>query len=109
MDSELCYFERRNRENNMDVNNYVPQKGTYRNRFLWSGRVRKDAEALRNGPRVKASYIVLSFTNKACENVRQRLSDMGVEANAICHTFDSYFCDFNGRSTGSLCGCGVFV
>ena len=53
--------------------------------------------------------IILSFTNKAYENVRQCLSNMGVAENTICHTFDSYFCYFNGRSTGNLKGCHVFV
>ena len=42
--------------------------------------------------------IVLSFTNKSVENVKNRLIKMGFgknEANKICHTFDSYFCEFS--------------
>ena len=42
--------------------------------------------------------LVLSFTNKAVENVKNRLIKMGFdkdEANKICHTFDSYFCELS--------------
>eukprot|EP00794_Sanderia_malayensis_P021280 gene21280-23351_t len=45
--------------------------------------------------------IVLSFSNKAVENVKNRLTKMGFnkdEANKICHTFDSYFCEFSGTN-----------
>ena len=55
---------------------------------------------------------VLSFTNKAVENVKSRLIKMGYEneeANKICFTFDSYFCEWNGRNIDSLKDKTIFI
>ena len=49
--------------------------------------------------------LVLAFTNKAVENVKSRLIKSGFdkkEANNTCFTFDSYFCEWNGRNIDSL-------
>ena len=56
--------------------------------------------------------IVLTFTNKAIENVKNRLIQMGYdnkETNKICYTFDSFFCDWYGRSVSSLDGKTIFI
>ena len=45
--------------------------------------------------------LVLSFTNKAVENVKSRL-DPEMDAKKICFTFDSYFCEQKGRGIDSL-------
>ena len=54
--------------------------------------------------------IVLSFTNKAVENVKNRLINKGYEQlSNICHTFDSYFCEWFGRGIESLHDRIVFI
>ena len=56
--------------------------------------------------------LVLSFTNKAIENVKDRLTNMNCGrdvANKICHTFDSYFCEWNGRDINSLKDKTIFI
>ena len=54
--------------------------------------------------------LVLSFTNKAVENVKNRLMGFDKdEANKICHTFDSYFCEWNGRNINSLENKTLFI
>ena len=54
--------------------------------------------------------IILSFTNKAVENVKERLKHM-IEYNLvdICHTFDSYFCDYYCRDIPDLEGKTIFI
>ena len=45
--------------------------------------------------------IVLSFTNKAIENVKSKLISKGFnkeKVNKTCYTFDSYFCEWNGTT-----------
>ena len=56
--------------------------------------------------------LVLSFTNKAIENVKERLIQTGYEkevANKICHTFDSYFCEWSDGNYHSLNGKTIFI
>lgn len=53
------------------------------------------------------SPLVLSFTNKAVENVKKRLNIDDI--NKICHTFDSYFCEWNGRNINSLKDKTIFI
>lgn len=53
-----------------------------------------------------ADPIILSFTNKAIENIKSRV---GEELQDKCHTFDSYFCDYHGRDIYSLEGKTVFT
>ena len=56
--------------------------------------------------------LVLSYTNKAIENVKSRLISKGYEkeeANKLCHTFDSYFCEWNGRDINSLKDKTIFI
>ena len=45
--------------------------------------------------------LVLSFTNKAIENVKSKLIRLGMDKNVvnnICRTFDSYFCEWSDVS-----------
>ena len=56
--------------------------------------------------------LVLSFTNKAVENVKSRLIQMGYDkekANKICNTFDFYFCEWQDRNIDSLKNKTVFI
>ncbi len=58
------------------------------------------------------SPLVLAFTNKAVENVKSRLIKIGIEkeeVNKICHTFDSYFCEWNSRNIDSLKDKTIFI
>ena len=51
--------------------------------------------------------LVLSFTNKTIENVKSRLNIDNT--NNICHTFDSYFCEWKGRDFDSLKDKTIFI
>ena len=56
--------------------------------------------------------LVLSFTNKAIENVKSRLISEGYEkedTNKMCHTFDSHFCEWNDRNINSLDDKTIFI
>lgn len=56
--------------------------------------------------------LVLSFTNKAIENVKARLTNNLYEkrnANKIYFTFDSYFCEWKGRDLNSLEDKTIFI
>ena len=60
----------------------------------------------------KRNPLVLAFTNKAIENVKSRLIQTGYEkevANGMCFTFDSYFCEWNGRNINSLKDKTIFI
>ena len=131
-DSPLCYFERHYREN-MDFESYKAEKGKgcMYNGQAGSGKTTKLCEMVMKTDKP----IVLSFTNKAVQNVKDRLKKMGcdsskpfeglpvkmssknknfrsyveeiktraeknkIDPDAICHTFDSYFCEWNGMTT----------
>lgn len=49
--------------------------------------------------------IILSFTNKAVENVKEGIDDLSDK----CYTFDSYFCDFHGTDIPDLKGKTIFI
>ena len=97
-DSNLSYFEKHYREN-MDTSDYNVEsgKGCIFNGQAGSGKTHRLCKMV-----IKADNpIVLAFTNKAVENVKDRLIKMGFDkdkANKICHTFDSYFCELNGTN-----------
>ena len=97
-DSNLSYFEKHYREN-MDTSDYKVKsgKGCIFDGQAGSGKTHKLCKMVMeaNNP------IVFSFTNKAVENVKNRLTRMGFDkdkAKLICHTFDSYFCEFGGTN-----------
>ena len=55
--------------------------------------------------------IILSFTNKAIENIkeqfRKRYQHTGLENE--CNTFDRYFCDYHGRDISNLQDKNIFI
>ena len=109
-DSKLCYFEKHYRDNmNMDdyktVNNN--SKSCIYNGKAGPGKTTKLCEMVRDAK----NPLVLSFTNKAIENVKDRLRNMtaDIEFDRICHTFDSYFCEWNGRDLNSLNNKTIFI
>ena len=56
--------------------------------------------------------IVLSFTNKAIENVKKRLGkvkNLKHDPNKICHTFDSFFCEWNEDNFKELRKKTIFI
>ena len=69
----------------------VNGKGIIFNGQAGSGKTTKLCEMVKN----TKNPIVLSFTNKAVENVRSKLIANGLNNN-ICYTFDSYFCEYTG-------------
>ena len=103
-DSELSYFEKHFREN-LDLNDYQRKQGK---RVIYNGQAGsgKTTKLCKMVSETKKP-IVLAFTNKAIENVKSRLINTGIEkeeVNKIYHTFDSYFCEWNGRDINSLEG-----
>ncbi|XP_068692731.1 uncharacterized protein [Montipora foliosa] len=97
-DSPLCYFERHYREN-MNFDSYKAQKGEgcMYNGQAGSGKTTKLCKMVKETEKP----IVLSFTNKAVQNVKDKLKKMQYNGDDICHTFDSYFCEWNGLSSGT--------
>ena len=108
-DSELTYFEKHYREN-MDMADYKLEtgKGCIYNGQVGSGKTTKLCIMVQETDKP----LVLSFTNKAVENVKNRLIQTGYEkevANKICHTFDSYFCEWSDGNYHSLDGKTIFI
>ena len=97
-DSSLSYFEKHYREN-MAFNDYNTKKGEG---YIFigqagSGKTTKLCKMVKDA----TNPLVLSFTNKAIEIVKKRLVSNGmdkVDVNRICHTFDSYFCEWSNGS-----------
>ncbi|XP_068677184.1 uncharacterized protein [Montipora foliosa] len=94
-DTPCCYFERHYREN-MDFDSYKAEigEGCIYNGQAGSGKTTKLCKMV-----IKTDKpLVLSYTNKAVQNVKDRLKKMGGNPN-VCYTFDSYFCEWGGCST----------
>ena len=108
-DSDLVYFEKHLREN-MDMSDYKTETGRG---CIYNGQAGSGKTSLLCKKVQKAKNpLVLAFTNKAIENVKSRLIQSGYEkddANKICHTFDSYFCEWNGRDINSLKDKTIFI
>ena len=107
-DSVLVYFEKHYRENMIELEKVKIGEGVIYNGQAGSGKTTKLCEMMTE----EDDPIVLSFTNKAVENVKNRLKNsvhnwLGFDSK--CHTFDSYFCDWHGRSIDSLEGKTVFI
>ena len=100
-DNILEYFEKHYREN-IDVKEYeiVNGKGIVFNGQAGSGKTTKLCEMVLK----TENPLVLSFTNKAVENVKSRLQKMNYsgDANKICFTFDSYFCEWKDENINNL-------
>ncbi|XP_068704713.1 uncharacterized protein [Montipora foliosa] len=91
-DSPLCYFERHYREN-MDYDSYKVEKGEG---CMYNGQAGSDKTTKLCKMVMKADEpIVFSFTNKAVQNVKDRLKKMEYDGDDICYTFDSYFHEWN--------------
>ena len=108
-DSELVYFEKHFREN-MDMTDYKIEtgRGCIYNGQAGSGKTTKLCKMVQDAK----NPLVLAFTNKAVENVKSRLIQTGYEkevANGMCFTFDSYFCEWNGRNIDSLKDKTIFI
>ena len=101
-DTKLTHFEKHYREN-MDQNNYKTEtgKGCLFNGQAGSGKTTKLCQMVMEAD----NPLVLSFTNKAIENVKNRLIQKGFDKNDInniCYTFDSYFCEWNNKNISDL-------
>ena len=105
-DSLLVYFEKHYRENMTEPDNVKIGKGIIYNGQAGSGKTTKLCQKVI----VAENPIVLSFTNKAVENVKHRLIKKGYSKYIDkCHTFDSYFCEWHGRDIKSLENKTVFI
>ena len=106
-DSKLVYFEKHYRDN-LDMTDYKVKKGDgciYK-RGAGCGKTTLLCKMVKE----ETNPLVLSFTNTAIENVKNRLVKNGYkDANKICHTFDSYFCEWNGRDFDSLKDKTIFI
>ena len=99
-DSKLVYFEKHYRDN-LDTIDYEVKEG---NGCIFTGGVGcgKTTELCEIVEKEK-NPLVLSFTNKAVENVESRLAKNGYKnANDISYTFNSYFCEWKDRDFDSL-------
>ena len=87
-DTKLVYFEKKYREN-LDYESYKSESGNGK-MFIGqagSGKTTKLCEMVKQSE----NPLVLSYTNKAVENIKERLGD---DYKEKCHTFDSYFCEW---------------
>ena len=108
-DSSLAYFEKHYREN-MNMSDYKVEsgRGCIFNGQAGSGKTTKLCKMVQEAK----NPLVFSFTNKAVKNVKSRLIKNGIEdtnGNKICHTFDSYFCERNGRDINSFKDKTIFI
>ena len=108
-DSKLVYFEKKYREN-LDFDSYekVTGRGQIINGQAGSGKTTLLCKMVSETP----NPLVLAFTNKAIENVKSRLRKMKIEnidPDKICHTFDSYFCEWNEDNFNGLKKKTIFV
>ena len=57
--------------------------------------------------------IIFAFTNKAIENVKQKLlinNEITIEESSkFCFTFDSYFCEWSYKDISSLKNYTIFI
>ena len=93
-DTPCVYFERHYREN-MDYDSYKAKIGEG---SIYSGQAGsgKTTELCKLVMQTEKP-LVLSFTNKAVQNVKDRLQKMDGDTS-VCHTFDSYFCEWDSCS-----------
>ena len=108
-DSKPVYFEKKYREN-LDFDGYEIElgKGQVVTGQAGSGKTTLLCQMVAECE----NPIVLSFTNKAVENVKMRLckvENLKHDPNKICHTFDSYFCEWNEDNFKELRKKTVFV
>ena len=120
-DSKLVYFEKHFREN-MDTSDYKIEtgRGCMYTGQAGSGKTTKLCKMVQEAKK----NLVLTFTNKAVENVKSRLkrlvksklpknvkirSQPEVNDDNICYTFDSYFCEWNNGNINNLKDKTIFI
>ena len=107
-DSPAVYFEKHYRENFIPDNysDYVGDGAIYYGGAGCGKTYRLCQKAL-----AADDPIILSFTNKAIQNVRSVLCDVynNNELAKTCYTFDLFFCDHHGRDITALEGKTIFV
>ena len=107
-DSPAVYFEKHCRENfNPDnYTDYVGEGAVYYGGARCGKTYRLCQKAL-----AADDPIMLSFTNKAIQNVKSVLCDVynNYELAKKCYTFDLFFCDHHGRDITALEGKTIFV
>ena len=108
-DSKLVYFEKKYREN-LDFDSYekMTGRGQIVNGQAGSGKTTLLCKMVSE----TENPLVLAFTNKAIENVKSRLRKMNIDKHdpdKICHTFDSYFCEWNEDNFTGLKKKTIFV
>ena len=103
-DSLATYFEKHYRENYIP-DNYTDQKGN--GVIYFGGKTYKLCEMASKA----TNPIILSFTNKATENVKNVFKDQYPESRLEfeCYTFDRYFCDCYGRDITNLKDKTIFI
>lgn len=109
-DSKPTYFEKHYREN-MCYHDYHVKKGdsVLYNEKAGNGKTQKLYELVKQSDKC----VVLSYTNKAVDNVKTRFQAFGydkTQVNKMCHTFGSYFCGIGKvRSVDSFEGKHIFI
>ena len=107
-DTPFTYFEKHYRENMVELPDIKYGDGMIYNGQAGSGKTYKLCQMVIKKNNEGENPIVLSFTNKAIENVKETLKKFGYNENLdgedtkICYTFDSYFCEWFGRDASSL-------
>ena len=110
IDSTLAYFEKHYRENITCISDYTKESGNGR---IFTGQAGSGKTTkLCNMVIAVKNPLVLSFTNKAIENIKSRSIKMGKKkdyVNNICFTFDKYFCEWNVGAIDSLKDKTLFI
>ena len=107
-DSRLFYFEKHYRDN-LNITDYKDLIGSSR---IYNGKAGCGKTTRLCKKIVKSeNSICFSFTNKATENVKEKLRrDHNYEdVNKICHAFDSYFCEWRDNQIDFLKDKTIFI
>ena len=110
-DSELVYFEKKYREN-LNMDDYKIENGS-KEKFITgcagSGKTTRICEMIKDCKKP----MIFAFTNKAIENVKQKLlinNEISIEESSkFCFTFDSYFCEWNHKEISNLKNNTIFI
>ena len=102
------YFEKHDREN-FDPGNYADYVGD--GAIYYGGAGCGKTYRLCQKALAADDPIILSFTNKAIQNVKSVLCNVynNYELTKKCYTFDLFFCDHHGRDITALEGKTIFV
>lgn len=103
-DTEYLYSEKNNRSN-VTLEEYKTERVGTRTIYCGQAGFRKTPTPVNN---TCDNDIVLCFTNKVAQNVREALSAKG-KGNIKCYTFDSFFCSHMNRGVSCLKNTTVHV